>query len=423
MNDAHGRGAWWVPLGFVSILALLQAMHPQPLAGTVENDFARHLARASSWRAVFTVDGFYGFGYALLLRLVSLVVSNPFLAAKLLAVLAAGLSLRVVHSLARELAGERVAFAAQLCLAVNWYFLETAWLVGTDQVASLLALLSIRSMLLALRRPVLWRMASAGALVAAASLVRHTALVLLIAFLAALAWHGMRARAPRQALAGVLVTLVAAAAVGSPQMWLSWRQHGTLFHQKQAQNVWFGMHGGWDWRQWERGGDTSLLEIVREEPREFAVHWASETLRGTVRLGLMIVDLFPRYLAQRQVSALPRICDLLTLLAMAAIAISVRPGRLPRRLAPGPAPTSPVSLFLALTLVGWVLAVGLAFAASRFLLTPWILCLVGAVHAFYRWCAPADVRWDARLRVAQAIWLGCAAVNTSAALWATARAG
>jgi 4-amino-4-deoxy-L-arabinose transferase-like glycosyltransferase len=409
-----------VPLAFVAVQGALQAFHPHPLAQTVESDFPAHLAHAASWRAVFTVDGFYGFGYALVLRLVSLLAPSPFLAAKLIAMAAAGLSLRTVHALARDLAGHRVAFGAQVCLAVNWYFHETALLVGTDQLASLLALVATRAMLAALRQPSLRRMAAAGALVGAAALVRYTTLVLAVAFVLALVWQGAKTRAMRRALVAVLATLAAAAVVGAPQMWLSWRQHGTLFYHTQAQNVWFGMHGGWDWREWPRDRVLSLRDIVREEPRQFVTHWARETALGTARLSAMTVDLFPRYLARRVGGVLPRICDLLTLLAVVAVAASVRRARL-RALSPRPGPPSTAAVFLTLVLVGWVLAVGMAFSASRFLLTPWVLCMVGVVAGFHRICVPADGRADLRVRLARVAWLCAAAVNTTAAVWATLR--
>ncbi len=153
---------WLVPALFVAVGAALQAVHHGPLLQTVENDFVGHAARAASWRAVFTLHGLYPFGYAFVLRLGTLLLADPFVAARIIAVVSAGLSLRVAHALARELFGPGAALATQVFLALNWHFHETALLVGTDQLASLIALLAVRALVASLRDATFSRAISGG---------------------------------------------------------------------------------------------------------------------------------------------------------------------------------------------------------------------------------------------------------------------
>lgn len=413
---------WLVPVVFMAVGAVLQAFHHGPLAFTVENDFVGHAARAASWRAVFTLHGLYPLGYACVLRAVTVLLADPFLAARVIAVIAAGLSLRVAHGLTRDLFGTGPALAAQVYLALNWHFHETALLVGTDQLASLAALVAIRQLAHALREPTLPRAIAAGAWAGAAALVRQTGLVLLPAFVPAALRGAWRRHDAHRRWLFALVTVGAGLAAYAPQMALSWRATGTLFHQAQARNVWFGMYGGRDWSRSPGDRELSLGGLMREDPRRFFAHWAKESIIGGVRLAAMTVGQFPPALARRAGGAAPSVCRALTGLAVLATLASLRRRQL-RALARRFAPPGPAVLFLILLVVGWTAAVGLAFSTSRFLLTPWIICAVTAVAGFRAVCLPEAGGRDRRAVLAQGAWLLALAVNAGCAIALTFRVG
>ncbi|MHB8077799.1 MAG: glycosyltransferase family 39 protein [Candidatus Krumholzibacteriia bacterium] len=402
--------------------AAVQVFHHAPLLQTVENDFAGHAARAANWRAVFTLHGLYPFGYAFVLRLGTALLADPFLAARVIAVVSAGLSLRVAHGLARDLAGPGPALATQVYLALNWHFHETALLVGTDQLASLAALLAVRALASSLRETTLPRALAGGAWAGAAALVRQTALILLPAFLLAVIWGGLRRRDGRRRWLLAAVSVGAGLAVYAPQMVLSWRATGTPFHQTQARNVWFGMHGGMDWSRMPADREFSLSGLVREDPRLFFTHWAKETAVGGARLVAMTLGQFPPALARRVGGAAPIVCGALTGLAVLATLASLRPRRL-RALVRRLAPPGDATLFLILLVGGWTAAVGLAFSTSRFLLTPWIVCAVAAVALFRNVCLPEDGGADRRAVLAQGAWLLTLLVNAGCVIACTFRLG
>ncbi len=334
----------------------------------------------------------------------TLLLADPFVVARIIAVVSAGLSLRVAHALARDLFGPGPALAAQVFLALNWHFHETALLVGTDQLASLVALLAVRALAASMRDTTVPRAIVGGAWAGAAALVRQTALVLLPVFVLATLWSAVRGHGGRRRWLLAAVTVGAGLAVYAPQMAISWRATGTPFHQTQARNVWFGLHGAMDWSRSPGERELSLIGIVRDDPRLFFTHWASETVLGGIRLAAMTVGQFPPWLARRVGGIVPVACGCLTGLAVLATLASLRPRRL-RGLARQIALPGGVALFLILLVGGWTAAVGLAFSTSRFLLTPWIVCAIVGVALFRSICLPEDGRRDRRAALAQGAWL------------------
>jgi 4-amino-4-deoxy-L-arabinose transferase-like glycosyltransferase len=419
---AATRSPWLVPVLFVIAGAVVQFFHRDPILHTVETDFVSHAASAATWRTVFTLNGLLPFGYPLVLRLATLLTSDPFVAARIIAVLAAGLSLRVAHGLVRDFAAAETAFTGQVYLALNWYFYETALLVGTDQLASLLAVLAVRSLATTLRESTARRALVGGAWAGAAALVRQTALVLLPAFLIAVSWNGLRRRERRRSLGLAALAVAGGLIVYAPQMMISWRATGELFHQTQAKNVWFGLHGGMDWSQWPKDRDLSLTAIVRSEPQLFFSHWAKETVLGGIRLVSMTAGVFPPYLARRVGGVVPVVLAALTGLATLATLVSVRARRV-RDLTRLLAPPDGATAFLLLLVLGWTTAVGLAFSTSRFLLTPWIVSAFAAVTCFRIVCRPAGGGRDLRSAIAESAWVVTLLANAGCAIYFTYRLG
>jgi hypothetical protein len=404
-NERTDRRPLVLAAAFALAFAVLQLWHRELVHPSVENDFPAHAAHAAGWASVFTVNGFYPFGYAFLLRLVSLAAGDVFLGAKVLAVLAGAASLLVVHRLGARLHSPAAGWAAALGLALNWHFHETVLLVGTDQAASLGALLAALAGERALgeTRPAPRTWLAAGALTGLAALLRHTSLVLVPAFALAVAWRAWRDRRDRrgrwdsedgppprpggrQSLPAVsLLWLAGALLAYAPQMALSWGQKGTPLYHEQAHNVWFGIHGNWDWSNW-RPPDrpVTMGQILREEPRAFFTHWGNETLLGGFRYALMTTGSLPPSLARRAPRPLVVACRLLTLAALAvtlwAAVLTARSGRLRRLGGLLPRALAPSHLFALLAAAGWAAAVGMAYSTSRYLLTGWVLLFLYAVR-------------------------------------------
>lgn len=412
-----------VPCLFALSLGALQLLHRQPIVGTVENDFPVHAARSASWANVFAVDGLHPIGYPFLLRLTTLAVGDVFGAARLLALLGGVFALLIAHRLGTSLHSRRVGLGAQAALAVNWHFQETALLVGSDQVASAFALLAALAATRALAqpRPAAGIWLAAGALMGLAALLRHTALVLAPAFALAVAWRGWRdgrasARGGRRLLAVGLLWLGGLGLGQAPQLLLSWTQTGTPFHQEQARNVWFGLHGQWNWENWPRSDRPPTLGgILRDEPRALLSHWGNESVLGVLRYALMSSGALPPSLARRAPAPVTAGARLLTLAALAAALASCRRGRWRRIRDLAPRALRPPHLFLLLVAAGWVAAVGLAFSTSRYLLTGWIVFFLYAARLLSELArpdGPADRRW----RLAVGVWLVSALGNAVVAV-------
>lgn len=409
-NERTDRRPLALAAAFALAFAALQLGHRGLVHPSVENDFPAHAAHAASWASVFTVNGFYPFGYAFLLRLAALAAGDVFLGAKILAVLAGAASLLVAHRLGTRLHSPAVGGAAALGLALNWHFHETALLVGTDQVASLGTLLAALAGARALgeARPAPRAWLAAGALTGLAALLRHTSLVLAPAFALAVAWRAWRERRERRErrgrhaaadrpppspspgarpalLVAALVWAAGALLAYAPQMALSWAQKGTPLYHEQAHNVWFGIHGNWDWSNWRPPDQpVTMGQILREEPRAFFTHWGNETLLGGFRYALMTTGALPPSLSRRAPRALVVAGRLLTLAALAATlgmaVAAARAGRLRRLAQRLPRALAPPHLFALLVAAGWAAAVGMAYSTSRYLLTGWVVLFLYAAR-------------------------------------------
>lgn len=448
-NERTDRRPLALAAGFALAFAVLQLGHRGLVHPSVENDFPAHAAHAASWASVFTVNGFYPFGYAFLLRLAALAAGDVFIGAKVLAVLAGAASLLVVQRLGARLHSPAVGWAAALGLALNWHFHETALLVGTDQVASLGALLAALTGVRALgeARPATRTWLAAGALTGLAALLRHTSLVLVPAFVLAVAWRAWRewrerrgrpAAADRPApspgarpalLVAVLLWAAGALLAYAPQMALSWAQKGTPLYQEQAHNVWFGIHGNWDWSNWRSPDQpVTMGQILREEPRAFFTHWGNETLLGGFRYAVMTTGALPPSLARRTPRALVAAGRLLTLAALAATlgmaVAAARTGRLRRLAGRLPRALAPPHLFALLAVAGWAAAVGMAYSTSRYLLTGWVLLFLYAARLLRELggpeagagAAPAALRFR---RLLAGLWIAALAGNAAIAIAVT----
>jgi hypothetical protein len=266
----------------------------------VENDF-RVFATRDTMERVFQADGFYNFGYPLLLWLVRpFFADNAFLAGRLISWLC-GIAIAatlywLVCVLVREappFTRRLIAFLALVCLTTSPLFVEYALYVGSDAPFALCFLLTIACLLTASGphpRPLFF--CAAGFFAGATFLMRHLGLVLLpwgLLFTLFLArWGYIKPNLlPQLALwkRPWMLFLATALVVIAPQIVVNTIQTGQPLYNQQSKNVWLCVYADCDWQRWDEvSNDIALSEIVLRDPQRFLGNWTTN-MRAFVGTG------------------------------------------------------------------------------------------------------------------------------------------
>jgi 4-amino-4-deoxy-L-arabinose transferase-like glycosyltransferase len=256
----------------------------------VERDFRVFATRTVGPAEIFRADGFYNFGYPLLLWLVQPLTSdNAFLAARLLAALCGALLLLASYGLARGLLATLPgaspldvrlgALLALLALAYSPLVVQHALYVGSDMPLAACVALALALLLAGMgaasppRRAAL--LVLAGMAGGCAFLMRHPGLTLLpwgvlCCLLLLPRAHGWRAAL---CFAGGLLL------VAAPQLTINTLETGQPLYNQQAKNVWLAVYGNIDWRRWgEVSNSVSLLDLLLRDPARFLGNWWSNLL-------------------------------------------------------------------------------------------------------------------------------------------------
>ena len=213
--------------------------------------------------------GVIGPGYEMALALVGFLVPNLFLAAELLSTAAAAGALLLWFSLLRRRADVRVAVLAVAFMATNAHFFRYGYSATTDALALALQAAALWALLTRARGRA---MAAPGALAAAASLTRYSAVYLLPAGLAAILGGGtLVARRGRGALLFVAGFLVPVAP------WVVYSlAHGGGFtfqlHHNIAYDVFARAKGiPWDdYQKYLQPQFKSLWDVIARDPAAVA---------------------------------------------------------------------------------------------------------------------------------------------------------
>lgn len=218
-------------------LAVLGRHHPLGSYAT-ETDFyhlyAPDAGRIGAW--TFPQNPSQGPGYPALVALVSLVTGDVFVAGKWISVVSAALAGLLVFLLCSRLFGYWAGVGAQLILLVSGPFPRFALSASTDVVFLLLCLAALLCFMHD-RFAARWRVASAGAVMGAACLVRYNGIFLVPAFLLAILFVNVFGVGWRQRLQlGALLLTVALISV-APWLYLNGRHNGSPFYNTTYLNM------------------------------------------------------------------------------------------------------------------------------------------------------------------------------------------
>jgi hypothetical protein len=172
-----------------------------------------------------------------------------------------------------------LALAGVALLSLHPFFRFQALQEGTDMLAAGLQLLALAVVFINVagnRRIVFLTSAAAGILLGGAYLIRYTTLIMLPVVIIYL-W--LRDKAEKRTLMISLALFVGLfGLVALPQIAASAVVTGRPLYNEQARNVWFGLHGDFNWTDnWGNiPPDVTLSQIVRDDPRNFLTHWARE---------------------------------------------------------------------------------------------------------------------------------------------------
>lgn len=276
-----------IPAVSAAACALIQTYHRFSTLGR-EVDLVSFLRQAETWENVFTWDHFNSFGYAFTLKLLQSLGVSGFNSAMVIAPLGLFAFLLVTYYVAREFLEARQALFAQILAAVNWHAFQFGVIAGPDILWAAIQCLSLSIMVRALRKRSGLLLAAAGFLTGAAYDLRQTALVAAPLLVFLWAWEAIAAwkQGNRKFFLVGALMVVAFFLAASPQIYINYTQKGSFFANGQAKNVWFGIYGQGNWTEkWEGVREVeSLGEIIRQDPKRFAAHWAAESIKYAARI-------------------------------------------------------------------------------------------------------------------------------------------
>ncbi len=280
----------WLTVAIVIIWmgALVPAMqaHVTLARPGVENDF-RVFATRDTLSAIFQADGFYNLGYPLLLWLVRpLTHDNPFLAARLIALVAGGVLIGAGYWLARCLLAPAPSLLAAGFLALSGMVTQYSLLIGSDMPFAALMTLAVAVTLRVNTRTHAAMVLFGGLLAGAAFLIRHPGLILFL-------WGGITlwyTAGWRMAIVFGTGFILAV----SPQLTVNILQTGQPLFNQQAKNIWLAVYANTDWGRWDEVPNSiGLLEVIGRDPLRFLFNWVRNVI-GFIGAGAEDVSEFGR---------------------------------------------------------------------------------------------------------------------------------
>lgn len=339
---------WAVILAYLGVAIYLSAANPticsSDMFGQIQRAEGLSLSVTCNW-----VNGFYPFGYPLLLRLASSLSVDYVFAGRAISLVFGIVGLLAVWSLSRYLFSPWVALLATVFCVTNPSFMQMSISSGTDMpCASLLALGAYLLCLFAVTDR-LGFLIGGGIAVGAAYLFRYNALSVIPAVVIwLLVRPGPSSLRKRARFQQILVLIGTFVLIASPQLVLSYLLQGNPFYNLHYKNVLFGALGsrnfGLNWHATSASAG-SMLDMITLYHDEILRNWYKNFL---VLHGSILP--FP-----------------LGLLWLPGLLVALRPPRL----------AGPVAL-IALILIAYDSAVSLTFLNQRFYLYSSMLCAIFA---------------------------------------------
>jgi hypothetical protein len=280
-------GSYALVAVWVSVAVYVSAANPlvgiSDMFGFIPRAQSLSLHDLSPW-----VDGFYPFGYPLLLKGLSTLIGDYEVSGRVLSLLAGVIALLTVYRTSRSIFTPTVALLALAICCTNPTFLRYSVISSTDMPA--VAFLAVGTYCVC-RFGVtheLRHLLAGGASIGAAYLIRYNAIA---AVPAVLVWLWLQPAPPiswKHRFQQCVLFLSALVASASPQLLLSMVGQGNPFYNLQARNVYFGMYGGGNWGLNMPAAHTiaTLSQVVLAHPGVFLSSWYHNLL-GVLRLDVV----------------------------------------------------------------------------------------------------------------------------------------
>jgi len=235
------------------------------------------LDAATSWG-----DGYYPFGYPLLLRIVFEYTGDYVLAGRLLSLAFASLGLYLIYRIGTRAFSASAGLLAMAFCSASPIYIRYATLSGSDMPAAILLLASILLLCRHAEEAAGTVLFAAGAAIGASYLIRYTALTIYPAVVLWLLLRPVEDLDWRSRTQSALVFSLGLLAIAAPQLVVSQWVHGNPLYNLQARNVYFGLFGSQNWGLNMSAAlpATSIVQLVLEFPIEFAQNWFSNLVRS-----------------------------------------------------------------------------------------------------------------------------------------------
>ncbi|HEY6571733.1 MAG TPA: glycosyltransferase family 39 protein, partial [Candidatus Eisenbacteria bacterium] len=241
----------------------------------VETDFYWKYGPAARdlLRGVVSIENYdsKGWGYPLVVAVVSLLGLDIFRAGQLVAILSAVGAAWILYRLHRSLFGPVHALASLCIVLANLVFVQNTYEVGTDMFFLAVSLASV-GLLLRSKSPGLWAMAASGLIAGYAFSTRYNGLFLLPGALLLLLAFGVPSGAMAQRLRRAALWTGAFIAGALPWMIANAIHAGNPLANSNYVNVGYAVYGEGNWEKFMYGARPihSLADVVLLDPRRFA---------------------------------------------------------------------------------------------------------------------------------------------------------
>lgn len=210
-------------------------------------------------------------GYSLAIAVFNLIISDMFVAGKIVSLISATILVFVSYHLIKKIFNKKNAIFSQIIVAISYTFFIYSFQVLSDMMFACLFCISVY-LIIHKNIPTFGLCILAGVFGGLAYLTRYTAILLLLVIPLFLVLHTNELKRSLSLAAIYIVSFFAAA---SPWLIIRYLQYGDPFYNKLYYSVAYEMYGGGNYNLFYIRGSmyTSLLDIILSNPKLFFMHW------------------------------------------------------------------------------------------------------------------------------------------------------
>ena len=226
------------------------------------------------------VNGFYPFGYPLLLKFLTFITNDYVISGRIVSLFAGIGGILLIFLIAKKTFDKEVAIYSAIFLMTNPTYLKFSTTSSTDLIATTLLLMGIYQFILYEEEKNFKNLIFSGFFFGLSYLFRYTTLTVLPLFFLLLIFkifqkEGNGKERKKEKVKGAFLFLLTFLITTSPQLILSTILKGNPFYNLEAQNVYFGIFGNGNWGQKmkEAANYTNIFQIILNFPSEFFRNW------------------------------------------------------------------------------------------------------------------------------------------------------